>query len=85
MLASLAKGRVQGFPQIGTFPKWTGWDAIPPNNVVNGVTVPTVILGDPMYPLLPWLMKSTLISEDLTKEGLITPSVYYLWIYNPFR
>ena len=36
--------------------------------IINGVKVPLVVLGDPVYPLLPWLMK------PYTANGRLTPA-----------
>lgn len=35
--------------------------------------MPTVILQDPIYPLLPWLIRLYLTSKHMAEEGLIYP------------
>ena len=35
--------------------------------VINGVEVPLLILGDPAYPLLPWLQKAFPATGTLTE------------------
>ena len=42
------------------FPEWS--------RVIGGVSVPLVILGDPAYPLLPWLMKPYLENASTTPQ-----------------
>ena len=42
------------------FPDWS--------RVIGGVSVPLVILGDPAYPLLPWLMKPYLENASTTPQ-----------------
>ena len=36
------------------------------DKIINGVKVPLVVLGDPAYPLLPWLMKPYTDNRRLT-------------------
>mgnify|MGYP002260034437 CR=1 FL=1 len=58
----LANSRLYGLGQNGTL--------FPPNKteVINGVTLPVVIIGDAAYPLLEWLMK------PYADNGRLTPS-----------
>ena len=42
------------------FPNWT--------RTLNGVEVPLIILGDPAYPLLPWLMKPYMDNAQTTAK-----------------
>lgn len=56
---------------------YIGWpgsvhDARPPQyrRIIDGVDVPLLILGDPAYPLLPWLMKPYSDSGRLSQEQL---------------
>ncbi|XP_033102402.1 protein ALP1-like [Anneissia japonica] len=42
------------------FPQW--------NRNINGVDVPVVILGDPAYPLLTWLLKGFSEGANFTRE-----------------
>ena len=42
------------------FPNWT--------RRIGGVNVPLIILGDPAYPLLPWVMKPYIENSSSTPE-----------------
>ena len=42
------------------------------HRTINGVEVPIVILGDPAYPLLPWLML------PFADNGVLTPDARIL-------
>ena len=35
---------------------------------INGIDIPLLILGDPAYPLLPWLMKPFADTGNLTRQ-----------------
>lgn len=39
------------------------------HRIINGIEVPLVILGDPAYPLLPWLMKPFADNGGLTPDA----------------
>ena len=49
------------------FPDWS--------RVIGGVSIPLVILGDPAYPLLPWLLKPYLENCSTTHNNTVTSNI----------